>query len=394
MARDPEELRARRQEAHARQRRLRVLLMVVGLVVAAVVLFLLLRGGSDGEPGSAAAAEEPLPELTPMQLAGQRLIAGFDGTSIPSGLERMIGKGELAGVILFAENVRGRERTARLTSELQAIERPAGLEAPLAVMVDQEGGSVRRLPGPPRASAEEMGDRGEAFAASQARATATSLLSHGINVNLAPVLDVARPGSAIAAEGRSFGSDPATVIEAGVDGFATALREGGVAATAKHFPGLGRAAINTDFEAQRIDSSKADLESVDEAPFEAFSESGGEMIMLSLATYPAFSNRPAALTRAIATRELRGRLGFEGVSITDSLDAAAALAFGDRDQVAVSAAAAGNDLLLYGDWRTAEGVNRTLSARLRAGGLDRASFEDSVRRVLALREGLTLPSAG
>ncbi len=116
--------------------------------------------------------------------------------------------------------------------------------------------------------------------------------------------------------------------------------------------------------------------------------------MLSLATYPALSNRPAALARSVATGELRRRLGFEGVSITDSLDAAAAQAFGDREEVALTAASAGADLLLYGDWRTAREIHRTLSARLRSGGLDRGAFEESAGRVLAMREGLTLPPAG
>jgi beta-N-acetylhexosaminidase len=372
----------------ARQRRTRSLLVAVVLIALAIVAVVALGGEDDG---SSPPAEEPLPALTPDQLAGQRLIAGFDGTRLPAGLERMVAAGELAGVILFAENIVSRERTSRLVASLQSIERPAGLEAPLAVVVDQEGGLVRRIPGPPTASAEEMGQRGAGFAAGQARATAASLLTYGINVNLAPVLDIARPDSAIAAEGRSFGSDPAGVIAVGVDGFAAAQSGGGVASTAKHFPGLGGATTNTDLEAQRIDTSRAKLERADEAPFAAFTDAGGEIIMLSLATYPAFANRPAALARGIATGELRDRLGFEGVSITDSLDAAAARAFGDRDQVALTAASAGSDLLLYGDWRTAREINRTLSSRLEAGGLDRAAFEDSVGRVLALREGLTLP---
>ncbi len=392
MARDPEELRARRREAVIRRRRTSAALVIViiGLLAVAIVAFVVARGGGDPDP----VAEKPLPSLSTTQLAGQRLIAGFGGTRIPAGLERMIADGELAGVILFDENVRDRAKTSKMLTELQSITRPAGLQSPLAVMVDQEGGQVRRIPGPPSASAEEMGARGSAFAAGQARVTADSLLGYGINVNLAPVLDVARRGSAIGAEGRSFGSDPATVVEVGVDGFAAAQSEAGVASTAKHFPGLGRAAVNTDLEAQRIGSSRADLQGIDEVPFAAFADAGGEIIMLSLATYPALSKRPAALARGIATRELRGRLGFQGVSITDSLDAAAARAFGSRDQVALTAASAGSDLLLYGDWRTAREINRTLSSRLEAGGLDRTEFEGSVRRVLALREGLTLPGAG
>ena len=369
-----------------RQRRRRAL-AIAGAVVAAIAVVIVLLTGGDDEPESGP-APDPIAGLSDARLTGQRLIAGFDGTAIPAGLERLVASGRLAGVILFADNFASRRETSRVLGALQAIERPPGLDQPLAVMVDQEGGAVRRIPGPPTASAERMGRRGPEFAAEQGRRTAASLLGYGVNVDLAPVLDLARPDSAIAAEGRSFGSDPDAVIETGVDGFASGLREGGVAATAKHFPGLGGATTNTDLEAQRVDLPLAALQSADEAPFQAFADAGGELVMLGLASYPAFGDRPAAFDPAVATDELRGRLGFTGVSITDSLDAAAARAFGDRDRVAVAAASAGSDLLLYGDWRTAEAVGRTLTSRLRSGALERAAFEDAVRRVLALRAGL------
>ncbi len=349
-------------------------------------------GGDNGDDeGPAPEPEASLTPLSPSQMAGQRLIAGFDGAHVPRGLERMIASGRLAGVILFADNIESPAKTARTIASLQAIERPAGLEQPLAVMADQEGGAVRRIPGPPTASAAEMGRRGAGFAAAQGRATAAALLTYGVNIDLAPVLDVARPGSAIAGEGRSFGGDPNRIADVGVDGFAAGLRAGGVAATAKHFPGLGAATVNTDLEAQSIDVPLRRLRAIDEAPFSAFADSGGELIMLGLASYSALGDRPAALDPAVATGELRDHLGFAGVSITDSLDAAAARAFGDRDRVALAAAGAGTDLLLYGDWRTARAVGRTLASRLRSGALDRAAFTDSIGRVLALRETLTTP---
>ena len=176
------------------------------------------------------------------------------------------------------------------------------------------------------------------------------------------MLDLARPGSAIAAERRSFGSEPADVI-------ASARRLRGGPARGRHrrdreaLPGLGAAGVNTDFDAQSISVPLDQLRALDEAPFAAFADSGGELIMLGLASYSAFGNLPAALDPAIATGELRARLGFDGVSITDSLDAAAALAYGDRREVALAAAGAGSDLLLYGDWRTAEATRRDLSPR-------------------------------
>lgn len=345
-------------------------------------------GGNDDEPASPPSPTERLANGT---LAGQRLIAGWEGSEPPRGLRRMIRAGRVAGLILFEDNVAGkssREIAAQI-AELQGIPRPGGLEASLLVMVDQEGGQVRRLPTAPAPSAAEMGERGRSFAERQGTRTATGLSGAGFNVDLAPVLDVARAGGAIAREQRSFGASAEQVIEAGVDGFARGLRAGGeVAATAKHFPGLGAAEINTDEAAQRIALSLDRLRAVDETPFEAFAAAGGELIMLSLATYPALAERPAAFSAKVVEGELRSRLGFEGVTITDGLGAAAAAKFGDPVRVASAAEAAGNDLLLYSDWRAARAAHRLLARRLRSGELDRDRFEASAERVLELRRRL------
>ncbi len=402
------DLQARRRAARAGRRRRTAAAALLALAASGALAFALLGGGGEAEPSPAPSTAPPaLPGTTPeelrelvgfgaaaprplsaRELAGQRLIAGYDGLRPPRGLRRMIRRGQLAGVILFDDNVAGRRETARRIASLQRIRRPRGLRMPLAVMVDQEGGLVKRLPGPPRASAEEMGRRGAAYARRQGAATASTLRSAGINVDLAPVLDVARPGSAIGGEDRSFGPRAARVIAVGVGGFARGLRDGGVAATAKHFPGLGAARTNTDDASQRIALSRRRLRGIDERPFDAFIRADGELVMLGLATYPAFSNRPAALSRTLATVELRERLGFDGVSISDSLDATAALSFGGRRQVARETARAGTDLLLYGNWRVARLAGEVLRHGVVSGRLSRSGFERSVSRVLALRRGL------
>ena len=191
-----------------------------------------------------------------------------------------------------------------------------------------------------------MGERGAAFSREQGKLTARNLARAGINVDLAPVLDVGRPGGAISDEERSFGTSAAKVSETAVP-FGSALQAGGVAATGKHFPGLGAADVNTDFGVVEIELSKAQLRAVDEAPFETFAAAGGKLVMMSNAIYPAFSDRPAVFTRGLATAELRDRLGFEGVSISDALQAAAAEAFGGPAKVGRAAARAGTDLLLF-----------------------------------------------
>lgn len=380
----------RRQRRRTIAGRRAAALIILALLAAAAFVAGALSGGGDPEgPSAEPIALEPLPAgLSDAQLAGQRLVAGFAGTEPPRGLKRLIRAGRVGGVIIFAANVGGNRDLRRATAELQSVPRPEGLGEPLLVMADQEGGAVRRVDGPPRPSAAEMGARGTRYAARQGRRTARLLGWVGVNVNLAPVLDVGRSGAAISAEGRSFGSRPATVTGAAVSGFAAGLRAGGIAATAKHFPGFGAAPVNTDFAPQQIDLPLEELRRVDEAPFAAFAEQGGELVMLSLARYSAFGGGPAALNRAIATGELRERLGFDGVSITDSLDAQAALSFGGRAKVALRAAGAGTDLLLYGDWRTARASGRTLARALGRDELRRGSFEESVRRILTLRAEL------
>ncbi|HEY5334283.1 MAG TPA: glycoside hydrolase family 3 N-terminal domain-containing protein, partial [Solirubrobacterales bacterium] len=312
-------------------------------------------------------------------------MVSIDGTGLTPELRNAVHTGKVAGVVLFEADFPSRAAGHELIAALQAIPRPAKLRRlPLLVMTDQEGGEVKRVDGPPEASAAQMGREGAAFARRQGVATAANLEDLGVNVDLAPVLDVARPGGVIAATDRGFGADAPAVAKAAVP-FAVGLQHGGVAATAKHFPGLGTATENTDFEAQRLTLPKAKLRTVDEAPYRAYIAAGGKLVMLSTAIYPAFSARPAAFARPIATGELRGRLGFHGVTITDSLGGAAVAAFGGQREAAVDGAAAGDDLLLFDDLPSALAGHAALVAQLHRGGLKRPPFLAAVGRVLRLR---------
>lgn len=368
-------------ERERRRRRRTALVALSWLAIGAFAFGATLGDGAESPQPSVA---ETLPAK---QLAGERIVVGLAGTSISPALREAIAEGRVAGVVLFAENIPSRAAGRRLISRLQAIRRPAKLRDPLLVMTDQEGGLVKRLSGAPTASAKEMGARGAAFSARQGRRTAANLRDLGVNVDLAPVLDVARPGGVIAATDRSFGST-ATRVSATAVPFAKALQAGGVVATGKHFPGFGAARENTDFAVERVDLPKRELRAVDEKPYAAFEAAGGEMVMLSTAIYPAFSDAPAAFTRAIATGELRDRLGFEGVTITDALETPAVEHFGSTAEVAVAGARAGADLLLFARLGPAEKAWKALVRKLRAGGLGRTEFEQAAQRVLDLRAGL------
>ena len=356
--------------------------VLLGLALGAFAL-----GAALGDDGALQAEVEVSSTLAVPQLAGQRVVAGLEGTGVSPRLRKAIRAGRLAGVVLFEASFPSRAAGRRLIAGLQAIKRPRGLRDPLLIMVDQEGGLVKRVDGAPTLSARQIGNRGAATAAEQGRRTAANLRSLGVNVDLAPVLDLARPGGTIAETERGFGATPQKVIEAAIP-FAKALQAGGVAATAKHFPGFGAAGENTDFAVEAIDLSKAKLRGVDEAPFAAFTAAGGELVMLSTAIYPAFSDRPAAFARSIATAELRGRLGFEGVSVTDALGTVAVEDFGGPAQAGLAAARAGVDLLLFNNLAQAEQGWTALVTKLRARSLRRAEFEAAVQRVLDLRSEL------
>jgi len=356
--------------------------MVAGLAILAFAF-----GAVLSERGSPPPVPSIASQLSLRRLAGERLIAGFSGSEVPAPLRRMIRRGELAGLVFFEENLADRAAAQRLSAEVQAIPRPRGLRDPLLQMVDQEGGLVKRLDSAPMLSAAQMGAAGARVSRQQGRATAAGLRRAGINTDLAPVLDIAREGGTIAETERGFGTTAAQVAGTAIP-FAEGLRQGGVVATAKHFPGLGAAAENTDFAVQRVDLSKRELRAVDELPYRGFIAAGGEMVMLSTAIYPAFSPRPAAFARPIATGELRRRLGFRGVSITDALESAAVSDFGGPEAAALAATSAGTDLLLFTNYRTAAAAGASLVQELRRNRSARSAFETSAGRVLRLRHSL------
>jgi beta-N-acetylhexosaminidase len=312
----------------------------------------------------------------------------FDGATPPPALVRRIRRGEAGAVVLFARNVPSRAALRRLTARLQAIPRPAKLDAPLLVMVDQEGGPVRRIPGPPARSAPELGAAGPRATRAAGRAAGRLLAGLGVNVDLAPVSDVGRPRAALTDEGRTFPGGAAAVARSAV-AFAAGLRDAGVAATAKHFPGFGAAVVNTDDAPVTIATPLATLRAVDMRPFRAMIAHRVPLVMVSTAVYPAIDRRPAALSRRVVTGELRNRLGFRGVVVTDALDTPALAPIGGTGQVAIRSARAGADLLIFaGTYAEGERAATGLATAFRAGALAREPAEAAVGRLMALRSGL------
>lgn len=320
-------------------------------------------------------------------MAGQRIVFGFDGTSAPDALLKRIHRGEAGGVILFSRNISSRSQLRHLTRSLQDAV-PSG-DPPLIVSIDQEGGEVKRLSGAPDYSAAELGHKNDQkLARSQGKATAKNLLDVGVNVNFAPVVDVGRPGSIMRQQERSYSGDASRVVRI-AGAFAHGLAKGGVAATAKHFPGLGAARSNEDLNVNRIDLSKSELRHTDELPFTKLGEAGVPLVMVSTAIYTKFDDRPALFSPRLASSELRDRVGFEGASITDDLDTPAISHYGSAERRALLAAHAGDDLLLYAQsYKDGTRAARELVDDVGNGKLSRSGMERAWQRVQALRQSL------
>jgi beta-N-acetylhexosaminidase len=356
-------------------------------------------GGSHAAPSVSPQVTQAaaLGALSPAQLAGQRVIFSYAGHTPPAALLSLISRGEVAGVIFFTGNIASEAQISGVIRQLEAADAAATnpVRAPLLLMTDQEGGLVRRLPGAPFLSEKQIGASASPAAAARTAGAeaAANLRGVGMNVNLAPVLDVYRAAGDFDDQfGRSYSSDPRTAAALGAD-FIAAQQAGGVAATAKHFPGLGTAATkaDTDLRPVTLTVPAATLRAVDELPYPAAIGARVKLVMVSWAVYPALDPaRPAGLSARIVEGELRGRLGFAGVTITDALEADALNPYGSFAHRAVLAAQAGMDLILCSAQSTTEGTQclSGLEGGYATGALPRVGFQAAVARVMALRASL------
>jgi beta-N-acetylhexosaminidase len=326
-------------------------------------------------------------------LVGQRLMLSFDGAEPPAGiLERV--RRPVGGVVLFrALNIRDPEQVARLTDALQSTARGGG-QPPVLIAADQEGGQLMALGdwSTPFPGNMAIGATGSTHLATEVGyALGRELRSLGINVEFAPVCDVnSNPRNPVVGT-RSFGEDPVAVgnlAAAMVEG----LQSAGVAATAKHFPGHGDTASDSHYATPILDHDLERLLEVELPPFAAAIRAGVQLIMLAHVELPAITGQaelPATLSRAVVDGLLRQRLGFRGVSISDSLDMAA-LAQGPANMVeAICAVAAGIDLLLLGPrYSDFDALQDVLVQATRRGLLDAQEVSSASERVLGLKRWL------
>jgi beta-N-acetylhexosaminidase len=301
------------------------------------------------------------------------------------------------GVIYFtwSGNLTSASAAANLSNEVQARGAASNSGAPMLIATDQEGGSITRLPAPATQFAGNMavGATGRiGMSRSVGQAIGEELRALGLNVALAPDADVnVNPANPIIGL-RSFGSDPAavsTMTAAMVGGFQGA----GVAATIKHFPGHGDTDVDSHSQLPLITHTLEQWRTIDEPPFVAGIAAGADLVMAGHLAVPALdtSGTPSSLSEPILTGILREQLGFDGVVITDSLEMGALrTGYGD-DRIPVLAILAGADILLMPP-RLPVAFD-AVKAAVQSGEISVARLDQSVRRILKLKEKLGLYEA-
>jgi beta-N-acetylhexosaminidase len=313
-------------------------------------------GGAPSTPSRTAPAKPPKAashsEPTGSRLAkdlGQLIVARFAGTIPTASILSAIRAGRIGAIILFSENTAGGViATHTLVTRLQNAAVSGG-NPRLLIMTDQEGGEVKRLPGPPYVAASQMAN--PVVAATEGRETAQLLRAAGVNVDLAPVADVTAVDGFITQEHRTFGNSPAVVANAAC-AFARSLAAAGVAYTLKHFPGLGDAIDSTDDGPVSVDASASAL-SAAETAYRRCGANRLALVMISSASYPHLTGSTPAVMSSATYREALRSDRVNAVTISDDFQAPA---IANRTAPARTAIDAGLDMVMYAQTESAAEV--------------------------------------
>jgi beta-N-acetylhexosaminidase len=325
------------------------------------------------------------------ELVGQLCMIGFEGTEVTPDLRAWMREYRPGGIILFSRNLVDPVQIAHLTNDLQAL---AG-DIPLLISIDQEGGRVSRLPSgftifPPAATVAQPGSTDLAYQA--AAVTAKELRAVGINMNMAPVLDIhSNPSNPIIGD-RAFGTEPEQVCLMGAATLA-GLHDHRVLACGKHFPGHGDTSTDSHVELPVVHATRERLINVELKPFQYAITHGLQAMMTAHVHYPALDPiNPATLSSIILTDMLRQQMGFSGVILSDDLEMGAIVNHSAVGEAAVRSLQAGVDMLLVCKTRaletdTIEAVCRALESH----ELDKGRLEASLARIASVKQRFASP---
>jgi beta-N-acetylhexosaminidase len=326
---------------------------------------------------------------------GQVLLIGVPGRGSPSAEAKALVTGlGPGGILLFGFNVGERaEDLGLLSGGLQDAAKASAAALPLIVAIDHEGGSVFRFKGGVThlPSPAVVGERGQSYALLLGKRAGLELAALGVNLALAPVVELRSEANRGFLGDRSYGSQAARV-DAVAGAFIEGLESAGVAAAAKHFP--GNAGVDPHRGLPVLDSSREVLERDYVARFRAAMDHGAAVVLLSHVLVPALDpERPATTSARITDAILKKELRFDGVALTDDLFMRALTATTPVALSAVEALASGADLLMLSEGRAGPGVRDAIEAAVRSGALPASRLDDAVLRIIELKLRFSMSSA-
>jgi beta-N-acetylhexosaminidase len=316
---------------------------------------------------------------------GQLLIIGFDGTEMSPGLASLLTRLQPAGVILFARNITGGEQTYKLLKDCQAC-----VSTPLFTSVDMEGGRVDRFRNvigrtPSAADVFATGDR--MLFRKHGKLIGESCRTLGFNTDFAPVVDLAFEASKTVMSSRAVSAEPKQAVLYARE-FLKGLRAANVVGSAKHFPGLGEANLDTHQELPSINKSWKKIWAEDLYPYRALRREL-PMVLIGHANYPAITHdkSPASLSRKWITAVLLKKIGYRGLVVSDDLEMGGVLQAAPIEQAAIGHIRAGGDLCLI--CHIEEYVTRSYEALIKEAESNRRFAQrvtESAARVLTFKK--------
>ncbi len=329
--------------------------------------------------------------MTLEEQIGQLLMVGFWGSTPSQEIIDLIQRHHVGNILLFSRNIREARQIFELTQSLQAIAQEAGQRYPLLIAIDQENGLVQRLGEavtlfPGNMALGAIGS--EKVAYEVALVTGRELKALGINMNLAPVVDVNNNPANPVIGVRSFGEDAQQVAR-----LAAAMVKGyhatGILDCLKHFPGHGDTAVDSHLALPTIPYALERLEALELVPFRSGIEAGAESVMIAHVSFPALTRQdmlPATLSSAIVQGLLREKLGFNGVILSDCLEMKAISETFGTERAAVMAIQAGIDLVLVSHHYTQQlGSIEAIQAAVQAHELSPQAVQQAAERVLGFK---------
>lgn len=329
--------------------------------------------------------------MTLEEQIGQLLMVGFWGTTPSQEIVDLIQRYKVGNIILFSRNVRDAMQVLELTQRLQMIAKEVGQRYPLLIAIDQENGIVQRLgeavtifPGNMALGAIGTED----IAYKVALATGQELKALGINMNLAPVVDVNNNPANPVIGVRSFGEDPQQVARLGV-AMVKGYHAAGIVSCLKHFPGHGDTAVDSHLALPTIPYTLERLTAMELVPFRGGIEAGAECVMIAHVAFPALTEReslPATLSHAIVRGLLREQVGFNSVILSDCMEMKAISDTFGSERAAVMALQAGVDFVLVSHHYTQQrGSIEAIQAALQTQELSFHILQQAAEHVLRLK---------